>query len=299
MHITAYTTMACRYYDISKITKALQLADIDGTLQPVKSPDKGIPLEGILAVMPGDDEIPNFSHPIKAEFKSGTYYVIDARPFLKLERNGEVSITNLTDYKFLLFRAGLNNAWDGEPDDLLGLGDLATIAFIRWLTNTLTSRFGLDPENQVRLTTVTIFYWYSLFRDEEFSDRDKNNILKKLTKVSFVPMSTSMTMVDDIPYMPNITDYIEVVKDVVGSSRLENLNIGILYSMLGGSWFGLNAKEVIAVSLEHPPTFIAMVLSALESRSYRKTYIGKLVLDNDKRGMGNEFTKGVYSLIYP
>lgn len=296
MFINPYETLACRSYDIKSIAKAIKEANVAEELMSPITP-KGVMVESILAISPDNNDIPSFSHPFQVELGDTSKFVIDTRPFTKPTRDGSIQISNPTDYEFLLKRGLLTDIWATDPAVLLSLGNFPLTIFTRWLSGNITSRLGLSADDQVKLTAVTLFYYYSLFRDTEFSDTDKINISKKLSQVSYIPITNSMELLEDINYMSGVGDYIDTVKTVLATPRIENLNVGLLFSMLSNSWFGLNAKEVIAVAVEHPPTFIAIMTTALESRSYKKSYLGNLVYDNSKRGIDKEFTKAVYTLI--
>ncbi|MBE0438138.1 MAG: hypothetical protein IBX57_00025 [Gammaproteobacteria bacterium] len=295
MFSTAYDTLAARFYDVKEIRSKLELARIDDELKPARWPDSREIIDGIYEV--GDNEVPTFTHPFKYEFDKKPVYVVDLRPYTKIERDGTRAITNLPEYSLLLMRAKLNKIWDEEPSLVVNMGDLPMVVFVRWLTGVISSRLGLSPEDQIKLSAVTLFYWYDLSREESLEESEKMRVLAKLSKISYIPTTAVVGLVDRIVRMGNVSDYIAVAKEVVGSTRMEKLNPGLLFSMLGGSWFGLNAKELIAVATEHPPTFIAIINAALESRSYKKSLLGKLVYENDKDRRGKVFTQSIYNLM--
>ena len=60
------------------------------------------------------------------------------------------------------------------------------------------------------------------------------------------------------------------------------------------SWFGSNAKEILAVALEHPPTWYAIVFSSLEERTYKNSMIARVAERFGKGGAWVDF-KNAYS----
>jgi hypothetical protein len=302
MFITAYQTLACRSYDLREIEKSLRLAKIENTLAAVKTPDRDLRVIDAYAVIPGNNDVPAFTHPFLIEFDGKPTLVIDHRSYVRQSGGSTVAltVTNLADYKFQTTRVLFNLHWLTNPEALLNLGELGPVVFCRWLSESIVRRLGLGPEEQAKVMTVSLFYWHSLFRNgEEWEEKEKLRILTKLNQISAIPTSLSMAIVDQITVMTGIDSYIETLKAVVNSVRLENLNTPLLFSMLGGSWFGLNAKETVAVALEHPPTFCAILLSALESRSYQKSGLGQLVKDLDRKDRGSQFSKNCYGIFKP
>lgn len=298
MFSTAYDTLACRNYQTNEIEKALRIALLDkGTLLPFDDNWSA----GILRVTNELEDIPMFSHPFKIEVDSGNdkgtpFYSVDVRPFTSYKM-GVRKINNYREYTLLMLRATLNMAWDQFPEELHSTGELPVIVFMRWFSNAIQSKLGLSAEEQVRLNIVTVFYWYSLFRNEEFSEREKMKIVSKISQVSFIPATEVLKVADKLTYIRGIEDYCSTVIEIVGSTRLENFNPAQLFAMMGMSWFGLNAKELIAVATEHPPTFISIVHAALDSRDYRRTVLGNLVYQNDKKGRGSDFNKALSNII--
>jgi len=300
MFKTAYETLACRSYDLREIEKYLRLAKIENRLSPVLTPEQNVPILNSLAVIPGDTDTPAFTHPFPLVIDNQTMLILDHRAYARRTGNATISftVTNATDYKFQTTRLLFNLQWLKNTEELINLGEIVPLVFCRWLTESIVRRLGLGPAEQARVMVVAIFYWYSLFKEatEVWIEKDKLKIITKLNQISAIPSTISMEIVDDIPVMSSVDSFITTLKEVVGSVRLDNLNTPLLYAMLGGSWFGLNAKETVAVALEHPPTFLAMILSSLESRSYQKSGIGQLVHDNDKKDRGSNFTKNAYHI---
>lgn len=298
MYKTAYDTLACRSYTLQELESQLKRAQLEGELQSLSTLDTRQPINQLKGVTSQSDQIPAFTHPLfVSTFNKDPECIIDIRPFFITNRMGQTTITNQSDYKFHLLRAIFNLHWVNYPEELLGLGDLAPIVFCRWLSESIVRRLGLGPGDQVRVMTVSLFYWYSLFRDREFDENEKLKVLSKLDQISTIPTPLSMEIVDDVTHMNGLEAYISVLNQAVGNPRLANLNPPLLFAMMGVSWFGINAKEIVAVAMEHPPTFIAIILSALESRSYKRSTLGTLVFDNDKKNRGPLFSRNCYTLI--
>lgn len=296
MYKTPYETLACRLTPTKETVLAIKKAYVNNELRHPNSPDGNI-MERVLTVLPGNDEVPVFSFPLLVELNDQDVVVFDLRPYAKLERDGEIKISNASDYQFKLVSALLNDVWVKSPEDLLLLGDLPIIVFVRWLTNNITSALGLGPEDQVVLSTIVATYYYSLFKEDSLTEKDRLIIVKKVSSISFIPTEKALAIVDKLDYIDGLSTLVDVIKESIQSPRINNLNVGLLITMLNKSWFGFDAKTTIAVALEHPPTFLSMIQSSLESRSFRKSYIGTLVYQNDKKGLGNVFTKSLLNII--
>lgn len=297
MFPTPFDTAACRSYNRDAIAKGIKLAMVEDNVMHLDTINGG-GVRSVMGIKPGDEDTPTFSHPFHD--KETNIIFMDTRPYMKLNRDKTFGYSNISEYQFQLARCILTEHWIGEePTDLLNLGELAPLVFCRWLSEAIVRKLGLTPAEQVQVTVVTLFYWYSLFRDptNDFDEREKMKIVTKLTQITQIPATLTMPMLDEIQVMSGVHHYVDTLARLVHNPRIQSLNVPLLFAILGGSWFGFNVKETIAVATEHPPTFIAIVAQALDSRSYRKSVIGRLVYDNDKRDRGKIFTRNYMNLL--
>jgi len=56
---------------------------------------------------------------------------------------------------------------------------------------------------------------------------------------------------------------------------------------------GANGKELITLSLEHPPTWISLVYAAITQRTFKRNYVTTVVERLSKRGNGDAFVKAL------
>jgi hypothetical protein len=70
-----------------------------------------------------------------------------------------------------------------------------------------------------------------------------------------------------------------------------------LLTIVRNSWFGTNAKDYIAVALEHPPTWMAIVYTAIVERTYKNSMIYRVAEKAGKRGGAEEFIKNYTALV--
>lgn len=97
--------------------------------------------------------------------------------------------------------------------------------------------------------------------------------------------------------MTGIKDFCAQVKEITENNRLQAFEEGILVNLLIASWFGTNAREMIAVALEHPPTWIALVYAAFTEKSYKNTVISKIAYRYLGSKGENDFVRSLVSLI--
>lgn len=294
----AYDTTPCADYVLGNIKKEVELAYIDGELLPAKSVD-GQTLPHVLTISPATKRIDPFAHPLTLVRHGVEMQVIDTRGMTRLSREGDITIASRIDYTLLLLRAGLTEQWvSHSPLDLLACGTLPLTVFSRWVSEAICRRLPINPGDQLKITVIAGWFYLSMFRDP--ANNDEQTRLKMATQIgraTYVNVEKVLEITDGLTIMADVRDFVDQLKAAIGSSALEKFSHALLYTFIGGSWFGPNAKEVVAVALEHPPTFIAMVFVALQDRSWRNTRIGELTLQNDKGDAGRSFSYNLLSLL--
>lgn len=304
-------TTVCQIYDSKEIKSELERAYISrkGISPATNENDAGFP--DVLRVSSdiGAVKIPAFFHPVILEVSDGGKVskkaFIDIRNFSKIVAQDKPPVINKkADYENLLLRAILQLEWvDRGAGAFTGMNNYALTVFTRWLGGLIARRYGLDPQAESMVYVILSYYWMGLFKDfKEMSSGEmkiwKTMVARKLTKVTYLQVSEIANYLDEAESPQNINDLCDVLSKNAGTIRLEKLNRTALLEIIGqNSWYGANAREIVGVGLEHPPTFIALVYQALNERTYRKTTIGTTALMADRSDAARTLTKEVRQLV--
>lgn len=288
MFKSPYETTVCKNHRISDIVSELDRLVISGELPRL---DNRVFLLG-----PDHTDIKPFAHPIIKENRQGDpSIIIDVRSSARISSEG--NFTGGSDFEYAKLRGLLmDRAWiDGNSKDLLSTGDYSVRVYSRLMSENLGRRMNLTPETQVKIQIISAYFYVLQFELEPVKDEDEDlTRSKRISRAIGVPVPTVLELVNELPIMGNIEDFSTVASKYGESIRLTKLSPGLIYTMLGGIWFGANANENVAVSLEHPPTFIAMLYMATVNRGYRKSILGQMVQRVDRRGeLGETFAKHV------
>lgn len=274
-----------------------------GQLRFIESPKDGVHAP-VFMLIPGPNEVPPFAHPLDVDLfndKERKVLVVDMRNYVRAQPDGEVKITSELDYVTQRNRAFANLIYAKEPNDLFTLGNLPMTVYLRWIGDAIGARLGLPPETQVRLTVLIGYFYCMQYMDlgGKLDERERIKISQMISKSSFIPVELAMRVMDSLPdelYQPDARGLLSLLSEHGESVRYEQLNIGLFYSILYmGSWFGSNKNEIIALAVEHPPTFIGMMIAACEERGYKKTILGDLIKRNDRNGAADNLIKVFWS----
>lgn len=221
--------------------------------------------------------LPIFYHPVPVTMpavgsQSGANFLVgDARSFMNRDRDGHVKIANTMEYEFLQARVGLGCIWltDG-PVALRNISPIAQSVYASWISQTISQRLGLDLGDMMRLRILAAFFYHCLFvNKEQFDESEINRLAVIVAKAAKAPTDEAASLMTRVGYIEDINDFVNKVVMAMENPRFENFNVGLLNTIISGTWFGMGGKEIACVAMEHPPTFLAMIYASFGQRGYK------------------------------
>lgn len=288
MFKSPYDTTVCKNHRISEILKDLDRLLIEGELARAGG--------RVRLLGPEHTDVKPFAHPIIKEIRQGEdAVVVDVRSSARVGRDGD--LVGGSDFEYMKLRGQLMDvAWiDGNTSDLMTSGDYPVRVYSRLMSENLGRRMNLTPETQLRVQIIAAYFYVLQFETVPEIDEDaKLTHAKRISRSIGTPVPNVLELLDVLPVITTISEFADALAEFGDSIRLTKINPGLIYTMLGGIWFGANANENVAVALEHPPTFCAMLYMVTINRSYRKSILGQMIQRVDRRGeLGEVFTKHI------
>lgn len=294
---------------LKEIATALQHAAIDGTLLTART-GKDIPIEGLFEVPPYLKSVGQFAHPLTFERGGKTCVAVDTRAFLRMTPDQKVVATSPSDRDFAVLRGRLTKAWlEGRFGDMTALGDLAPTVFYSHVAEGIVRRLGLSAAEQRPLAILACYFYFGQFeQDREITEREILRFVPRIARLTANPADYVLSVLDTLavekdegpktyPVLQDLDQFVDACKRVSPNPRLHTLNTGLLLSAIAGGWYGPAARETVAIGLEYPPTWIALIYTALQDRTFNGALFTKLVQRVDKRDMGKQFAHNVASLL--
>lgn len=288
MNVSPYSTQAAGHHNTGSIQSELTKAFTMGEL----CYDHSLLGDKILVVVDAKDavaNIPPFTHPI--EFSTVTndkLLAIDGRPFTQARKsvNDSMAIRNRSEYTLTASRALLQAAWNERAyDDLRNISPLGIQVFARWLPQSIAGPYGLDPSSQLDLSIITAYYYLCLFEpDTKVPVNERQRYIAQVSRAVNTSFERVEEVLDGIPHLGTLTEYCKAVREKNITVRLERYEPAVVMTMVAGSWFGNKSREIVAVALEHPPTWLALLFSAITDRGYYRTSLSKLVAGGFNKG---------------
>lgn len=305
MFLTPYQTTACSPYDVKSIQAALQRAEIHGDLAPAVTL-KGTTLKDVYIVPPYVKDIAPFSMPLDFHGQHGPSVAVDVRGFLKATGETGFKIVAGAEYEGAIIRAALTLGWmEGGSGEMRRFNDIAAKVFIRLLSESIARRLNLGPYEQQALTVVTGLFYYSNFvpsdrigRDGTLVQEEKDKIavaVARLTRIS--PQTVAEFLAGEVPMITSLDTYCDALRYVVKSPRLERVDGALIMTLMGGLWFGGNARQIVAVALEYPPVWLGLIYQALTDRSFHGAQLTKMVETENRNSAGAHFMRDVGSYL--
>lgn len=247
----------------------------------------------IVELLPGTDEVPPLVAPLRIETRDGPKMVIDARAMKRARADGQLVVAAGSDYRFLLREAMLAWLWStGEAGAFAHTGTLPVRVYARWVADGVARRLALTPGDQLHVSILAAYYFLCSFRPEE-EQADPTFVLGQASIISRainLPVQDIMKTLDGINPVTSLLSLTQAMKASPSLSlRMESISPGVIYTLVGGSWFGAQARFIVASALEYPPAFLTMLYTAFTDRSYHSSYFAKTAVQADRHHQAKDF----------
>lgn len=241
-----------------------------------------------------EKDVPAFHHPyISTQYN---WIAFDARALLRPGAPGEpAQPRNASEYAFGCTRFVLTGLWATGKQQSMYTPRLPHMAYAEWLSTNLARKFGLNITEQIKLFALSALYYRWQFI-EQWSEEETAKIKLRLQGEIFVE-----SIIDDVIAaagdLSSVEDFCTACHRVTQSPRLQGFTLGVLMNVLSNNWFAAQGQELVSLSLVHPPTWISLVDASLTSKTYRNSYIARVVEGKNKKGAGDDFRKALTPLI--
>lgn len=294
---TAYDTQACQGLVLRHVEDGLKKADAMGYLRPAQA-GQYFEVTGASAI---EMATPGFAHPYEFKRDESSRLVVDMRPYGRYDNSqDQFVVRNASGLKLLRARADLNHFWlNNNPEILRDLSPLPLALYADFISKNIAKRFALDAREERDLQVLAAWFYLSCFTNEvELTDRDRARFVQTIARATYVPAEDVFNITDKIPTaIDSVATLCKLALGVVDSVRLTEMNIGVFFQVLASAWFGdAAARETLLAALEHPPTWIALLLASATDHSFKKTGITQLY-EREKPAVQKQFLHAVVGLL--
>ena len=262
----------------------------------------------VTGALPSEHSIPLFPHPVLVDntISKRKYIISDIRLFVD-NRNIDSdnvarynpNVRNKTEYNLIKSRLVLSALWVNQNPSIIRSNLIfASTMFGAWLSECISKAYALDFKDQTTLNIIGCYYYNTLFTEKSMLDEEQET--KLATQVMKSTRSSASIVFDvfaQIGSVDNIDMLCKKISTILTSSRLTDFNVPMLLNTVKNSWYGANAKDLITVGLEHPPTWCAIIYAALSDKTFKSSNIYKIAERFGKGGAADEYMNNYKSLI--
>jgi hypothetical protein len=310
---TAFDTTACSGLKTVHITEALTKANVSNSInkQSIVSnkTDEVINYSMVYGGNSLADNIAFFAHPMV--FNNGSkdnkglfikQLAVDVRNFGRWhEPNESFIVRNKPEYDWSIQRLKLNIHWlEQSYNAFRDMSAIPCSTYASLISECLGRRFALNPSEQITSSVLAAYFYQCLFTDQlEFDESEYNKVVTSISRATKVDAQSVFDILQtlDKKTIKNLNELTEHIKAITQNSALKDLNTGVLYAVCCNTWYGVNAREVMAVALEHPPTWLMIIYASLNEATFKKSILSKISTRFDKSGNGDNFIKSLQALI--
>jgi hypothetical protein len=302
-----YETDAGRRYLLEKIIDSARTNDLGeldsdmlSELHPsvpwARSTDtlkSAIEMANIRFVMLSDKNTSAFMHPIittrhipGSHGHRRTYgNLIDARPYLKYLDRETLGIKRsvASQFGFIILRTVLSGILENDDRALIGARKNSGIIYAFWIGTMLARHTGIEGMTKLKIEVLAAYYYLCHFYGLDAMGKDGtmfNNMVRSISDM-FVGIGNAevLNILEGVPEngLHSLEDFVGHLYTVTESEQFKDFTVSSLLRCMNSSWVGPDARETVAMGLEHVPTFLAMCYYAINHRDYQRNPLNKII----------------------
>lgn len=284
---------------INPLTKALLTDSLRIMRYTLSHDDEKVPVVLVEGGSIAADSIPYFNHPIiisNPKDHKEIIVAVDCRNFgIYNKPSQKFIVRNKTELQFAVQRSILNYIWiTGRKEALRDVSSLPAAAYASLVSESVGRRYALNMQDQMIIQVLACFFYYSSFVAETTLDEMQyDRIVGAIARCTRVPAESIYSILDNSRPISTLSDLCEACKVKTGSVALENFDVGILFSIVAGSWIGTNSRDLVCVGLDHIPTWLMIVFAGVTEATYKRSVLAKLMERVIKRHNAETFVKNL------
>lgn len=283
-----------------ELTRYLAVVDIDSLSYEYRigSTNK---LVFITGYSEEEKELPIWDHPLVfQDIKQNKIVAVDLRKYVKTDNEQPLYIRDIIRDKssvdFLTLRALLTM---DSINDQLGLHRAifknVASGMSGFIGSILNSIVGLDVVEKAYVEIAVGLYCNLAMVPNDDIEDILESVRARVIKTPYslkIPEKRLREIVEKIPYkVESLEDMIKMIQIVLPEEKRNFVSETTIVNAVSNAFYGPGGSETIIMSLEHIPTWMALVYVGLENKSYKKSKLGTILQKEDKRIKSKEIIK--------
>lgn len=247
--------------------------------------------------------VPTFSHPLTIETVKGlTYTFCDLSSFIRERQEGEYAVANKPLFSLQTIRTVLTaDLINNGTRSIKSLSPNVVKTYVDLITSSLSMAFSLNNEEVLALRALSGWMYYSMLHSDPYAgELEFDALVAKLAREINIPSSFLYRYLDQ-EFYKNVGDFLEKIRQKISNPAVQKINEGLFYTVIAKNlnanvWIGLEKQEILAMSIEHIPTFVATLVICLSEQVFKNAGLTKMALRNFTRDKAN-FILAVNSIV--
>lgn len=247
--------------------------------------------------------VPTFSHPLTIETVKGlTYTFCDLFSFIRERQEGEYVVANKPLFSLQTIRTVLTaDLINNGTRSIKSLSPNVVKTYVDLITSSLSMAFSLNNEEVLALRSLSGWMYYSMLHNDPYAgELEFDALIAKLAREINIPSSFLYRYIDQ-EFYKNVGDFLEKLRQKITNPAVQKINEGLFYTVIAKNlnanvWIGLEKQEILAMSVEHIPTFVATLVICLSEQVFKNAGLTKMALRNFARDKAN-FILAVNSIV--
>lgn len=299
MFLSPYQTTTCKNYNIPNIVDNVR-KDLmaGGSIMPLYGPNLFTTTANVRILSPkaASRQFTQILTPLELTRPEDPDYVVDGRTTLTVNRQTRETTAKVElDYNRSIMLVSLISHWQQDHQsrmDLLNISPLCGRVYASYMGNRVSRMLNLDLEYEFMIGVVAAWYYYcSFYTKEEFTSNRRDLAARYINQWTRLPPQRALPIIEKLDHLEDLAEFVEALKVIIGGPGVQQLTVGLLLSKISNGWFDNSGKENLVVAFEYPPMWVYICVAALDTRSFSRSEVGKLIQQLSTGGLGDQLLK--------
>jgi hypothetical protein len=222
--------------------------------------------------------------------------------FIRERQEGEYVVANKPLFSLQTIRTVLtSDLINNGTRSIKSLSPNVVKTYVDLITSSLSMAFSLNNEEVLALRALSGWMYYSMLHNDPYAgELEFDALIAKLSREINIPSSFLYRYIDQ-EFYKNVSDFLEKLRQKITNPAVQKINEGLFYTVIAKNlnanvWIGLEKQEILAMSVEHIPTFVATLVICLSEQVFKNAGLTKMALRNFARDKAN-FILAVNSIV--
>ncbi len=250
-----------------------------------------------------EKDLPLFEHPVVFKNHRDKYIVaVDLRKYLKQIKEQPLNIKEVAkdqaSVNFIISRAiFITDFMDGNYGNYRNMYSSISTSYSLLVSYLINSIVMLNPVEKLYVELTAAHFSNLLFIESDDIDSLEQAIVARIEQCKLSIPASKKVISEKIRLLNHkdktLDGLVNNIKAVLPSEKANIINSNVIVNVVSNMWYGPGTTETMVMSLEHMPTWMALLYISVSDKTFKKSRLATILDKYSRNIKSTEFEKSM------